>query len=156
MTGWRVAWIVAPPAVTTAIRRTHDFLTVGAPHPLQIAGVAALALGDGYYRELSRHYQHRRDRILEALRGAGFECSEPEGAYYVMTDIRRFGFADDTAFAHWLVREVGVASVPGSSFYRKGASGRHQIRFTFCKTDDTLAAAGRRLARLQEHLGVRS
>ncbi len=152
VTGWRVAYAIAPDPVSGAIRKMHDFLTVGAPHPLQIAGVTALSLGDAYYRSLRDHYQRRRDLLLEALRAAGFECSEPEGAYYVMTDIRRFGFSDDTAFAHWLVREVGVAAVPGSSFYRKGSGGHHQVRFTFCKTEETLAEAGRRLGRLQERL----
>jgi aspartate/methionine/tyrosine aminotransferase len=152
VTGWRIAYAIAPQPVTAAIRKMHDFLTVGAPHPLQIAGVAALALGDEYYADLARRYQLRRDRIMEALRLAGFPCREPEGAYYVMTDIGPFGFADDTAFAHWLVREVGVAAVPGSSFYRKGGGGRQQIRFTFCKTEETLTEAGKRLAHLQERL----
>jgi aminotransferase len=152
VTGWRVAYAIAPEAVTAAIRKMHDFLTVGAPHPLQIAGVAALALGDGYYRALAAAYERRRGALLEALRAAGFDCHEPEGAYYVMTDVAKFGFADDTAFAQWLVREVGVASVPGSSFYKKGASGRHQVRFTFCKTEETLTEAGKRLAHMEERL----
>ena len=153
VTGWRVAYAIAPEAVTAAIRKMHDFLTVGAPHPLQIAGVAALGLGEAYYDRLRQDYQRRRALLLEALGDAGFECREPEGAYYVMTNIGQFGFSDDTAFAQWLVREIGVASVPGSSFYRRGQSGRHQIRFTFCKTEPTLAEAGKRLRRVRERLG---
>jgi len=152
VTGWRVAYAIAPEPVTSAIRKMHDFLTVGAPHPLQIAGAAALALGESYYQGLRRDYERRREVLLEALRAAGFDCREPEGAYYVMTGIQKFGFSDDTAFAQWLVREVGVAAVPGSSFYKKGTSGRHQIRFTFCKTEETLGEAGKRLQHLQERL----
>ncbi len=152
VTGWRVAYAIAPESVTGAIRKMHDFLTVGAPHPLQIAGAAALALPDGYYADLRRHYERRRGILVESLRAAGFECAEPEGAYYVMTDIRKFGFADDTTFAQWLVRDVGVAAVPGSSFYRKGKAGRQQIRFTFCKDDETLQEAGQRLKHLPERL----
>jgi aspartate/methionine/tyrosine aminotransferase len=152
VTGWRVAYAIAPANVTAAIRKMHDFLTVGAPHPLQIAAVAALSLGAEYYERLRREYESRRDVLVAGLRGAGFDCHEPEGAYYVMTDIEKFGFADDTAFAHWLVRDVGVASVPGSSFYRKGDGRRRQIRFTFCKTEPLLVEACERLARLEERL----
>jgi aspartate/methionine/tyrosine aminotransferase len=152
VTGWRVAYAIAPEAVTAAIRKMHDFLTVGAPHPLQIAAVAALGLGRAYYDRLREEYERRRDVILAGLRNAGFDCREPEGAYYVMTDIRKFGFADDTAFAHWLVRNVGVAAVPGSSFYRKGDGGRQQVRFTFCKSEAMLAEACVRLGRLEERL----
>jgi aminotransferase len=152
VTGWRVAYAIAPETVTSAIRKMHDFLTVGAPHPLQIAGVAALGLGAAYYESLRAQYERRRDVLLEALRGAGFRCYEPERAYYIMTDARGFAFRDDMAFAQFLVREVGVAAVPGSSFYRKGDAGRHQVRFTFCKTDQTLAEAGRRLAHLSDRL----
>jgi len=152
VTGWRVAYAIAPPSVTSAIRKMHDFLTVGAPHPLQIAGIAALGLGDAYYESLRTQYERRRDVLLEALRGAGFRCYEPEGAYYIMTDTRGFDRGDDVAFAQFLVREVGVAAVPGSSFYRKGDAGRHQVRFTFCKADQTLAEAGRRLVHLSNRL----
>ncbi|MGH7819199.1 MAG: pyridoxal phosphate-dependent aminotransferase, partial [Candidatus Binatia bacterium] len=143
VTGWRVAYAIASEAVTSALRKMHDFLTVGAPHPLQIAGVAALALGEPYYERLRRDYERRRDVLLEGLSAAGFACREPEGAYYVMTDVGKFGFHSDTAFAQWLVREVGVAAVPGSSFYRQGSGERHQIRFTFCKTEETLREAGK-------------
>ncbi|MGH7819467.1 MAG: pyridoxal phosphate-dependent aminotransferase, partial [Candidatus Binatia bacterium] len=157
VTGWRVAWAIAPEPVTAAIRKMHDFLTVGAPHPLQIAGAAALGAGDEYYEELRWQYERRRALLVGPLREAGFRCAEPEGAYYVMTDVANFGFADDTAFAHWLVREVGVAAVPGSSFYRRGhADGRRQVRFTFCKSDEALAEAGRRLQGLEARLAERA
>ena len=149
VTGWRVAYAVAPESATGAIRKVHDFLTVGAPHPLQIACAAALSLGDDYYSSLRAEYEHRRGILVEALRAAGFACHVPEGAYYVMTDIDVFGADDDTAFAHWLVKEIGVASVPGSSFYRDVELGRRQIRFTFCKKEDTLAEAARRLANVR-------
>src|SRR5439155_24506517 len=115
VTGWRVGWAVAPAALSGAIRKVHAFLTVGAPAPLQEAGVAALALPRDYYQRLARDYQGRRDLLLPALRDAGFKAFTPRGAYYVMTDIRGFGFADDVAFATHMVRDIGVAVVPGSS-----------------------------------------
>ena len=153
VTGWRVAYAIAPESATGAIRKVHDFLTVGAPHPLQIACAEALALGDAYYASLRDEYQRRRDLLVPALREAGFPCHVPEGAYYVMCDIEPFGADDDVTFAHWLVKEIGVASVPGSSFYRDAELGRRQIRFTFCKKDETLDEAGRRLARVRERRG---
>ncbi|HEX6362778.1 MAG TPA: aminotransferase class I/II-fold pyridoxal phosphate-dependent enzyme [Albitalea sp.] len=148
VTGWRVGWTIAPEDISGAIRKVHDFLTVGAAAPLQQAGAAALALPDSYYADLAAGYQRRRDMLLEILRGAGFTCFTPAGAYYIMTDISAFGFPDDVAFARHLVTEIGVAAVPGSSFYRDPALGRTKLRFTFCKKDDTLAAAAERLARL--------
>jgi len=149
VTGWRVGWTVAPPDVTGAIRKVHDFLTVGAAAPLQAAAAVALASPDSYYRDLAASYQARRNRLMAILAGAGFVCFEPRGAYYIMTDISGFGFADDVAFARHLVEQIGVASVPGSSFFRDPASGRTAVRFTFCKRDDTLAEAERRLARMR-------
>ena len=149
VTGWRVGWTIAPPDVTNAIRKVHDFLTVGAAAPLQAAGAHALALPETYYRELARTYQVRRDRLLRILRDAGFTCFVPRGAYYIMTDIRTFGFPDDVAFARHLVTDVGVAAVPGSSFYHDAASGRTKLRFCFCKKDETLNAAEQRLAALK-------
>jgi aminotransferase len=131
-------------------------LTVGAPHPLQIAGAAALRLGDAYYRDLSASYERRRGLLVTALAGAGLAATEPEGAYYVMTDVGSLGVGDDVAFADWLVREIGVAAVPGSSFYHDRVLGRHQVRFTFCKSEATLAEAGRRLASLPERLSART
>jgi len=148
VTGWRVGWTIAPPRVTDAIRKVHDFLTVGAPAPLQEAGAAALSLPESYYQNLAEGYRQRRDRLIPALTEAGFLCFVPRGAYYVMTDIRRFAFADDLAFTQHLVREIGVAAVPGSSFYRNPIDGAQQVRFAFCKRDETLDEAARRLRKL--------
>jgi len=149
VTGWRVGWAVAPAALTSAIRKVHDFLTVGAPAPLQEAGVAALALPQIYYRKLAEDYRARRDRLLPALRQAGFEAYTPRGAYYIMTDIGRFGFPDDVAFATHLVRDIGVAVVPGSSFYNDARDGARQVRFAFCKRPGTLDEAAARLMKLR-------
>ncbi|MDP9281927.1 MAG: aminotransferase class I/II-fold pyridoxal phosphate-dependent enzyme [Chloroflexota bacterium] len=150
VTGWRVGWIVAPPELSAGIRKVHDFVTVGAPAPLQEAVAAGLGLGRAYYDSLSAEYRKRRDLLVPALESAGFAPRQPEGAYYVLCDIAPFGFDDDTAFARWLVSEVGVAGVPGSSFYSEPALGKHLIRFTFCKTHDVLAAAAERLMRTRE------
>ncbi len=150
VTGWRVGWIVAPPELTAGIRKVHDFVTVGAPAPLQEAVAEGLALGRPYYDSLSVEYRKRRDLLVPALESAGFAPRQPEGAYYVLCDITPFGFDDDTAFARWLVSEVGVAGVPGSSFYSEPALGRHLIRFTFCKTHDVLEAAAKRLMSTRE------
>ena len=145
VTGWRVGWAIAPAALTGAIRKVYDFLTVGAPAPLQEAGAAALSLPEAYYTELAAGYRRRRDQLLALLEPRGFVCYKPEGAYYVMTDIGGFGFATDVEFARYLVTEVGVAVVPGSSFYHDPALGRTKVRFTFCKRDETIQEAGRRL-----------
>jgi len=149
VTGWRVGWCIAAPEVTSAIRKVHDFLTVGAAAPLQQAGVVALRLPDAYYKQLAADYTVRRNKMLAILEQAGFKCFKPDGAYYIMSDISAFGFSDDVTFAKYLVQEIGVAVVPGSSFYNNPADGRWQIRFTFCKSDATLAAAGERLAKLR-------
>ena len=149
VTGWRVGWTIAPAPITNAIRKVHDFLTVGAPAPLQEAGAVALALPGSYYQKLAEGYQARRNRIIPALVEAGFKCFRPRGAYYVMTDISAFGFADDVAFTQYLVKEIGVASVPGSSFYRDPRNGAQQVRFAFCKRDETLDEAARRLRQLR-------
>ena len=149
VTGWRVGWAIAPPPLTNAIRKVHDFLTVGAAAPLQEAGALALELPPAYYEELARAYDRRRRRLLGILDGAGFDVYRPRGAYYVMVDTDRLGWDDDVAFARHLVEEVGVAVVPGSSFYRDPASGRRQVRFAFCKKEETLAEAEKRLARLR-------
>jgi aminotransferase len=150
VTGWRVGWIVAAPELTSGIRKVHDFVTVGAPAPLQEAVAVGLGLGRAYYDTLSTEYRKRRDLLVSALESAGFAPRRPEGAYYVLCDITPFGFDDDTAFARWLVSEVGVAGVPGSSFYSEPALGKHLIRFTFCKTHDVLTAAAERLLRTRE------
>jgi aspartate/methionine/tyrosine aminotransferase len=149
VTGWRVGWAVAPEKITNAIRKVHDFLTVGAPAPLQQAGAAALSLPAEYYTQLAEGYRMRRDHLMPALGAAGFRCFRPRGAYYVMTDISAFGFEDDVACAKYLVQEIGVATVPGSSFYRDPKDGAQQIRFAFCKKPETLDEASRRLARLK-------
>jgi aminotransferase len=149
VTGWRVGWAVAPPAITDAIRKVHDFLTVGAPAPLQEAGAAALALPATYYQGLAEGYRKRRDRLIPVLTEVGFRCFPPRGAYYVMTDIRGFGFANDIEFTKYLVEEVRVAVVPGSSFYKDARDGAQQVRFAFCKRDETLDEAARRLRGLQ-------
>jgi aminotransferase len=145
-----VGWAIAPPPITAAIRKVHDFLTVGAAAPLQEAGAVACALPDSYYHELAAAYRARRDRLLPQLEAAGFACYRPDGAYYLMTDISRFGFANDVEFAQFLVRDVGVAVVPGSSFYHHPADGIRQVRFCFCKRDETLDEAGRRLQRMRQ------
>jgi aminotransferase len=150
VTGWRVGWIVAAPELTAAIRKVHDFVTVGAPAPLQEAIAVALDLGRPYYDRLSSEYRARRDRLVPMLDAAGLSPNSPQGAYYVLCDIRPFGFDDDVAFANWLVREVGVAGVPGSSFFSRRELGRHLIRFTFCKTPEVLDEAGARLARVRD------
>src|SRR5262249_4281539 len=130
VTGWRLGWAIAPPEISAGIRRVHDFLTVGAPHPLQMAAAAALELPPSYYEELVAAYTRRRDRMVGMIRAAGMRPFVPEGAYYAMADISGFGFPDDVAFTEYLVREVGVAVVPGSSFYPAGwPHGRQRIRF---------------------------
>jgi aminotransferase len=148
VTGWRVGWTISPPSLTGAIRKVHDFLTVGAAAPLQEAGVAALALPDQYYRDLASQYVQRRDMLLDILERHHFTCYKPHGAYYIMTDISTFGFSDDVAFARYLVKEIGVAAVPGSSFYKSAAAGRTKLRFCFCKREETLREADRRLEKL--------
>ena len=146
VTGWRLGYVLAPPELSNAIRKVHDFLTVGAPAPLQDAGAAAMEQADGYYPELREMYDVKRKVLVTALREAGFKCHTPQGAYYVMADFSDLGFdGDDTAFAHHLIQKVGVAPVPGSSFYR-GHGGDSIVRFTFSKSDETLAEAARRLA----------
>jgi aspartate/methionine/tyrosine aminotransferase len=148
VTGWRVGWAVASPELTNAIRKVHDFLTVGAAAPLQAAGAVALSLPESYYQHLAKSYRARRDRLLPALQQAGFTVFVPRGAYYIMTDIAGFGFKDDVRFAQHLVKDVGVAVVPGSSFYSDARDGARQVRFAFCKRDETLDAAAERLRKI--------
>jgi L-glutamine---4-(methylsulfanyl)-2-oxobutanoate aminotransferase len=148
VTGWRVGYCIAPPDITSAIRKVHDFLTVGAANPLQHAGTYALNLPETYYTELQREYQRKRDFIVPVLQDAGFICDLPDGAYYVMCDISPFGFANDIDFTRHLIREIGVAVVPGSSFYHDPQLGAQMVRFCFCKKDETLDAAAERLTKL--------
>ena len=152
VTGWRLGYVVAPAALSDAIRKVHDFLTVGAAHPLQIAGAAALSLPDSYYADLRADYQRRREVLVPYLREAGFRFAEPEGAYYVMADIADFGFSSDVDFVHMMLRELGVAAVPGSSFYSQPERGRSKVRFMFAKNEATLREAGERLLKLKSRL----
>lgn len=149
VTGWRVGYCIAPPDISGAIRKVHDFLTVGAAHPLQVAGAYALSLPESYYEGLKTEYLAKRDFIVPVLQNAGFKCDYPEGAYYVMCDISDFGFSDDVEFTRHLIREIGVAVVPGSSFYHDKSLGKNFVRFCFCKKDETLQAAAERLQKLK-------
>jgi len=157
VTGWRVGWVLAPPGPTQPIRKVHDFLTVGAAAPLQQAGSIALHFAQSYYEKLAASYTAKRERILKILTAAGFTVFKPRGAYYVMTDISHFPDPDpakfpadtkDVRFAKYLVEKIGVAVVPGSSFYNDARDGASQVRFTFCKKEETLAAAEERLSKL--------
>ena len=152
VTGWRVGYCIAPPEITSGIRKVHDFLTVGAAAPLQAAGAYALSLQPGYYDRLQSEYRARRDLLLPVLEKAGFKTFRPDGAYYIMTDISAFGFADDVEFTRHLIREVGVACVPGSSFYSVPERGSQQVRFCYCKKDETLSLAAERLEKLRARL----
>jgi aspartate/methionine/tyrosine aminotransferase len=149
VTGWRVGWAIAPAGLSAAIRKVHDFLTVGAAAPLQEAGITALSLPQSYYDELAQSYAKRRARLLGILERAGFRAYPPEGAYYTMADISAFGWPDDVSFVRHLVEEIGVACVPGSSFFDNPADGHAIVRFAFCKKDETLDEAERRLSRLR-------
>jgi aspartate/methionine/tyrosine aminotransferase len=156
VTGWRVGWAIAPAEATQSIRKVHDFLTVGAAAPLQQAGALALKLPQSYYDNLATTYAKKRARLLGILENSGFTVYKPRGAYYIMTDISRFQFDEakypaesrDVSFAKYLVENIGVACVPGSSFYNDPQDGSSQVRFTFCKKEETLAAGEARLSRL--------
>ena len=148
VTGWRVGWVLAAPDLTDSIRKVHDFLTVGAAAPLQQAGVYALSMPDSYYGKLAAGYRQRRDLLLGLLERAGFRCFRPDGAYYIMTDIRNFGFPDDYSFVRHMIEQAGVAAVPGSSFFANSNPGATLIRFCFCKKYETLEEAGNRLSKL--------
>jgi aspartate/methionine/tyrosine aminotransferase len=145
VTGWRVGWIVAAPDLADSIRKVHDFLTVNSPAPMQQAAVMALGLDDSFFAGLADHYRRRRDMLFQALTESGFAPFQPQGAYYIMANVSGFGFDDDMAFARDLMERGGVACVPGSSFFDDPADGAQLVRFCFCKKEETLAEAGRRL-----------
>jgi aminotransferase len=149
VTGWRIGTMIAPPSMTRAFRQVHDYVSIGAAAPLQAAGAVAYRLPRDYYDRLAADYQARRDRLCGALLEVGFDLEPPQGAYYVMAGIEAFGALDDVEFARHLVREVGVATVPGSSFFQDKALGRGYIRFCFCKSDETLDKAIERLRTLR-------
>ncbi|MEI8041835.1 MAG: aminotransferase class I/II-fold pyridoxal phosphate-dependent enzyme [Verrucomicrobiota bacterium] len=154
ITGWRLGYVIAPATIIDAVRKVHDFLTVGAAAPLQEAAITGLELPDSYYDELRAAYTEKRRLFLKYLDDAGLTYTRPDGAYYVMVDITGFGAADDMEFCEWMAMEIGVAAVPGSSFFREPV--RHLIRFHFAKKAETLAAAGERLAGLRERLKRRA
>ena len=153
LTGWRVGWAIASAPLTAFIRKVHDFLTVGAPHPLQEAAATAIRMDRTYYRTLAEKYQERRDFLSRILEEAGFHIYRPHGAYYIMTDVGHFGFSDDAAFALYLVERFGVATVPGSSFYSLPSRGSTKVRFCFPKKMETLQQAGERLKKFKESHG---
>ncbi len=154
VTGWRVGWLIAPPALTAGIRKVHDFLTVGAAHPLQVAVATALGFPEAFYDSLQEEYRERRDTLVRGLREIGFDCHAPAGAYYVMAGIEPFGYADDVAFARHLIETLAVATVPASSFFHDGALGRRQVRFSFPKRIETIERGLAALAGLKAAPGA--
>ncbi len=154
VTGWRVGWAIAPAAIADGIRKVHDFLTVGAAAPLQEAAVSALRFPHTYYAELAAMYQRKRDTLLGILEEAGFRCLVPSGAYYIMCDASPLGCDDDYAFTMYLIKEIGVAPVPGSSFFHDPGSGRRFVRFAFPKREETFADVRTRLERLRARAGA--
>jgi aspartate/methionine/tyrosine aminotransferase len=154
VTGWRVGWTIAPDAIADGIRKVHDFLTVGAAAPLQEAAITALRFPRTYYTDLAAMYQRKRDALLGILKDAGFRCLVPSGAYYIMCDISPFGYDDDYAFTMHLIKDIGVAPVPGSSFFHDPASGRRFVRFAFPKREETFDDVRARLARLGARAGA--
>jgi len=148
-TGWRIGWIIAPPAQTSPIRKVHDFLTVGAPAPLQTAAAVGFAFGPDYYNQFTANYKQKRDYMCEVLREAGFTFSTPQGAYYIFADFSELSDLDDVTFAKWMTQEIGVATVPGSSFFSRKEDGRAFTRFAFCKKQETLEHAAERLSKLR-------
>ena len=146
ITGWRLGYVMACPAIIDRVKKVHDFLTVGAAAPLMEAAVTGLNFGDEYYQELQAHYTHMKNLFAGGLQQLGFRITEPQGAYYVLLDVSEFGVQDDYAFAAWMAEKVGVAAVPGSSFFREPV--HHLVRFHFAKEDATLNEALNRLESL--------
>lgn len=153
ITGWRIGYVIAPPEISECVKKVHDFLTVGAPHPLQAAVIPGLEAGPEYYKELQDIYTHKRDLFLKGLDDIGLDHTDPQGAYYVLMDISEFGYENDLEFCEDLTRMVGVAAVPGSSFFREPVN--HLIRFHFAKQDSTLSAALERLASIRKIMPYR-
>jgi aspartate/methionine/tyrosine aminotransferase len=151
-TGWRIGWIIAPPAQTGPIRKVHDFLTVGAPAPLQTAAAVGFAFDADYYNHFCAMYKQKREYMAGVLREAGFKFAMPEGAYYIFADFSELSDLDDVTFAKWMTQEIGVATVPGSSFFSRKEDGRKFTRFAFCKKQETLENAAHRLAGLKAAL----
>jgi aspartate/methionine/tyrosine aminotransferase len=150
VTGWRVGIVIAPEDITQAVRKMHDFLTVGAASPLQRAGITAMKLPGSYYEELARAYNEKRDVMLGILDRAGIRYFRPQGAYYVFCDVSSFGYKTDVEFTHFLVKDIGVAVVPGSGFFSRPELGHKFVRFCFSKKPETLQAAGERLQKLRD------
>lgn len=153
ITGWRIGYVIAPPEITECVKKVHDFLTVGAPHPLQEAVIPGLQAGPEYYKGLVDLYTHKRDLFLKGLDDIGLNHTDPQGAYYVLMDVSEFGYKDDLEFCEDLTRIVGVAAVPGSSFFRETVN--HLIRFHFAKQDSTLYAALNRLESIRKKMPYR-
>ena len=149
-TGWRIGWVIASPEATSAIRKVHDFLTVGAAAPLQEGAAHALGFPDSYYTDLGELYRKKRDVLTQVLEEVGFTVYKPDGAYYIMTDIKALGWSNDVEFARTLIEKLGIATVPGSSFYREPEIGRTKLRFCFCKRPETLERASALLRRIPQ------
>ncbi|MCX7924028.1 MAG: aminotransferase class I/II-fold pyridoxal phosphate-dependent enzyme [Clostridia bacterium] len=151
VTGWRIGYVIAPPNITEAVRKVHDFLTVGAAAPLQEAAAKAMNTCGDYYKHLNTFYSERRNYFQKVMENVGFKCNTPTGAYYIMADISGFGYNDDVEFARFLTQDIGVAVVPGSSFYHdKCPEATQMVRFCYCKKMDTLEAAADKLSRLKK------
>lgn len=148
ITGWRLGYVIANPEIIERVKKVHDFLTVGAAAPLMEAAVTGLEFGDEYYEDLAEHYAHMKEVFVGGLKRLGLKYTDPQGAYYVLVDVSEFGVKDDTLFCEWMIRNVGVAAVPGSSFFKEDVN--HLVRFHFAKQDDTLNEALRRLSNLRE------
>lgn len=148
ITGWRLGYVIACPRIIDRVKKVHDFLTVGASAPLQIAAVTGLEFDDDYYKELQEHYTHMKEIFVGGLRKLGYRLTEPQGSYFVMVDVSEFGVKDDYKFCEWMIKNVGVAAVPGSSFFREKVD--NLVRFHFAKKDETLKEALKRLSTLRE------
>lgn len=148
ITGWRLGYVIACSRIIDRVKKVHDFLTVGASAPLQIAAVTGLEFDDDYYKELQEHYTHMKEFFVGGLRKLGYRLTEPQGSYFVMVDVNEFGVKDDYKFCEWMIKNVGVAAVPGSSFFREKVD--NLVRFHFAKKDETLKEALKRLSTLRE------